>query len=506
MSENEKKLTYESVDGKIRIDVAYDGDMVWLTQGQMGSLFGKSKSTINERLKNVFDDGELIESKVMTKFGFSEFSRQRPTQHYNLDAVIALGSRFKSKYLAHFAEWADSIVQKSKPIKKFVLKHKDVDVVEIELNSSGGIEVVGKLINEKHLPVGVSIGSQSRESSLQNWWKDRSIPASREGVREMLEALEMYLPQQLLDRSLGLSLSDQYWICPVNTDTKWANVNFFYNEFSEDVGNLLFRKTQVGDSSAISLRSPDNTSDGVLKKKWKIIDGKRCLIKGGSRKNFPQEVANEVLAARICERLGIPFVDYWIIDIDDDKYSVCEDFINGDTELVPAWRVKQLLEKSNNISDYDNLIAKFEEFGIVNARLKVDMILTLDFIIANEDRHYNNFGLIRDANTLEWLSIAPVFDSGTAMWCKDEHEAIYADGSLESKPFRSRHDKQIKLVKDFSWLNLNALDGIEKVYENLLRQIVADESRYENRIEKLCLALRRRIEILREIVELSYVQ
>ena len=499
MENNNKIITYVTENGEKTIEVAFNGGMIWLTQEQIGVLFGKGKSTVNERLKSVFAGGDLIESKVVSKFGKPEFRKQRLTQYYNIDAIEALGRRFKSKELAHFLNWANIQMGTKSAVKRFILKHKDVAVVEIELNNSGGIESVGRVISEKHLPVGVVLGAFNKEISLQNWWKDRSIPASREGLRDMLEALNLSLPQQLLDKSLGLSLSDQYWICAYGTETKWADVNFFYNEFSEDVGNLLFRKMETGESSAISLSSPDNTSDGVLKKKWKIIDGKRCLIKAGS-KPFNQEVANEVLAARICERLGIPFVDYWIMDIDGEKYSVCEDFISGDTELVAAWRVKQLLKKDNNISDFDNLINKFEEFGIVDARRRVEMMIVLDFIIANEDRHYNNFGLIRDANTLKWLSIAPIFDSGTSMWCKEIHSKMNADGSLDSKPFRSKHDKQIKLVKDFSWLNIDLLKGIENEYMQILAESVADLGHYKERHAKLRLMLKRRIEILREFV------
>lgn len=58
-----------------------------------------------------------------------------------------------------------------------------------------------------------------------------------------------------------------------------SEVNFFDNSFSDDVGNVLFGK---GSSEQMSLMSPDNTSDGWLKKKWSILDGKRCLIKGGA--------------------------------------------------------------------------------------------------------------------------------------------------------------------------------------------------------------------------------
>jgi hypothetical protein len=246
--------------------------------------------------------------------------------------------------------------------------------------------------------------------------------------------------------------------------------------------------------------SPDNTSDGVLKKKWKIIDGKRYLIKGSS-KPFKQEVANEILASKVCARLGIPFIEYTATVIDGETYSLCEDFINAQTELVTAWHIKNLIKKDNSTSDYESFVRKVESLGIKDVRLRIDQMLVLDFIIANIDRHYNNFGLIRDANTLEWLSVAPIYDSGTSMWCREAEGKIRAaDVSIESKPFRAKHIKQIELVKDFSWLNLDTLDEIDKEYASILSEAIPDGSTSEVRSSRLCAALAARIRILKDIV------
>lgn len=77
--------------------------------------------------------------------------------------------------------------------------------------------------------------------------------------------------------------------------------NFFEKPFSEDVGNILFEHPSSGEE--ISLMSPENISDGWLKKKWAIIDGKCCLLKGGGATQ--QEPYNEVLASRLMEQLQI---------------------------------------------------------------------------------------------------------------------------------------------------------------------------------------------------------
>ncbi len=80
-------------------------ETVWLTQEQMSKLFGKAKSTINEHIKNVYKEGELIEKETMTKFENSEFA-DKPTNYYNLDMIISVGYRVKSQNGILFRKWA----------------------------------------------------------------------------------------------------------------------------------------------------------------------------------------------------------------------------------------------------------------------------------------------------------------------------------------------------------------------------------------------------------------
>ncbi len=88
-------ILYQNPDGTIKLDVHLEEETVWLTQEQMALLFGKSKSTINEHIKNIFREGELVESVVKQKFGISEFQQKAP-YYYNLDVIISAGYRVKS--------------------------------------------------------------------------------------------------------------------------------------------------------------------------------------------------------------------------------------------------------------------------------------------------------------------------------------------------------------------------------------------------------------------------
>lgn len=97
---NSDMLIYENQDGKIKIDVRLEEETVWLTQYQMGQLFGKDKRTISEHISNIFTEGELIKSSTVRKFRTvqTEGNRQveRALDHYNLDVIISVGYRVKS--------------------------------------------------------------------------------------------------------------------------------------------------------------------------------------------------------------------------------------------------------------------------------------------------------------------------------------------------------------------------------------------------------------------------
>ena len=89
----------------------------------MSKLFGKAKSTINEHIKNIYKEGELLEHESMTKFGNSEFS-DKPTNYYNLDMIISVGYRVKSQNGIIFRRWATKIL-KNYMLKDMLLIKKD---------------------------------------------------------------------------------------------------------------------------------------------------------------------------------------------------------------------------------------------------------------------------------------------------------------------------------------------------------------------------------------------
>ena len=108
MDNSSEIIIYTTEDGLTKVDVTYEDETVWLTQEQMADLFQKSKSTINEHIKNIYEDGELRIEDTMRKFGNSEFST-KPTNFYNLDMIISVGYRVRSQRGVQFRIWASSI-------------------------------------------------------------------------------------------------------------------------------------------------------------------------------------------------------------------------------------------------------------------------------------------------------------------------------------------------------------------------------------------------------------
>lgn len=381
---------------------------------------------------------------------------------------------------------------------KCSLMHKRIPVAEIEIDDlTGYIVKIGTVFAPEHLPIGVLIKKGICDRAAMNeWWTDRSIPLTRSGVKEALETLEMADTKMLLIRCNGLSLSDQYWIRPDGSGLTWDTVNFFDNPFSGDIGDVLFGTNTK--KKELDLFSPDNTSDGNLRKRWKVINGKRCLIKGGSNP-FRQQPFNEKIATEIMKRLSIHCVPYQVVWNKGAPYSVCEDFVSADTELVSAWRILQVKKKSNNTSIYRHFLDCCEELGIKDATNFLDRMIVLDYIIANEDRHLNNFGVLRNAETLEWLGFAPIYDSGSSLGYDKLPTQMRSENEYVCKPFKKHHLEQLRLVSTFAWIDFAKLGDVCEIITAVMTADGASEYLDRARIKVICEMTKKRIHTIEQL-------
>ncbi len=130
-STNKEIVVFKTDNESINVETVFADDTVWLTQEQMSLLFEKSKSTINEHIKNIFSEKELIESEVVKKFGNSEFQQKAPF-YYNLDVIISVGYRVKSLRGTQFRQWA------TKRLNEYIRKGFTLDDERLKNLGGGG--------------------------------------------------------------------------------------------------------------------------------------------------------------------------------------------------------------------------------------------------------------------------------------------------------------------------------------------------------------------------------
>lgn len=386
---------------------------------------------------------------------------------------------------------------------KYILMNKETPILEMSISDKGYIKQITDCYNLDYMPIGIPLDKNIPDiKMLEKWWQGRSIPMSRDGIKNFLYFCNIDSPMELINKSFGLSLSDQYWINPINSPMKWTEINFFDNQFSEDIGNLLFHKTEK-EMDKINFVSPDNTSDGWLKKKWIFKDNKAYLLKGGSDP-FHQEPFNEVLASYILKQQNqFDFVEYKMCfnNGKENPACICENFITKNTELVPATALYASLPKANHISPYQHIINCIKHYEIPNTENYLDYMITFDYLIANTDRHWHNFGFIRNVETLKFVGPAPIFDNGTSLW----HNKIKASNlNVESRPFRNHHDSQIKLVKNSEILDVSTFKDVGEYFNNLLKDNIYIDGK---RRDSICKGLDMRVNLLtRELNRLKGIE
>ena len=127
-----KEIAIFSTDKEaINVEVIFEDETVWLTQEQMSVLFEKSRSTINEHIKNIFAENELVEDVSVKKFGNSEFQQKAPN-YYNLDVIISVGYRVKSLRGTQFRQWA------TKRLNEYIRKGFTLDDNRLKQLGGGG--------------------------------------------------------------------------------------------------------------------------------------------------------------------------------------------------------------------------------------------------------------------------------------------------------------------------------------------------------------------------------
>ena len=370
---------------------------------------------------------------------------------------------------------------------EYVIMRKDLPIAFADISDDGVMRKVSKDIrNPEYAPLAHRIDP----GWLKRWWEERSVPLTQGRVKEMLEGKGLAGPDEYLLKNLGLSLNDYYWIRPAASRLTWEDVNLYDNDFKE---NLLVK---IGDSL-----SPNSSLRGDLEKSWQIRNGKRVLVKGNMDR-YSSESINEVLASALHRKQQrFPYVEYRLVKIRGKEYDYgccCESFTGQNVEYISAWDLMTSEKKPNSLSYYEYFIELCVKNGLdgKTVRNTLEYQILTDYVLANRDRHMNNIGVLRDADTLKFIGLAPVFDSGKCLFVGKEVPDNYADTvNQKVNSFSDEEAKLLKLVTDFSVMDFDRLleeDEIREWYQK-------DSQVSPQRVERICRAYRERVDYLKDI-------
>ena len=336
-----------------------------------------------------------------------------------------------------------TLMNKNKPVMKCIIDGTTI----IKIN---------EVIDKDMLPI-VLIDNISEQKATE-WLRGRIIPDKRDGLKEARNYFQKFECYKNM-----FSLSDQYWFTYKRTE-KWENMNFFTNDYSEDIGKIFFAPWEVKKI----VENPDLTTNGVLRKRWTRKNGKNYLIKAGSRR-AGQDPISEVLASMVLEQIHIiPFVRYDMVIDGINICCICENFIDENTEYVPAGHIYEREPRKDNESVTEHMVRMAESYGIEGAAEFIEKMVVADHFICNSDRNLGNFGFIRSAETGKIEGFAPIFDCGSAFFDLKSSKSSFNEA--EEKAIEKYMPELTKCKLDKKAL-FNLIDAYPKISEIEARDI-----------------------------------
>jgi hypothetical protein len=252
---------------------------------------------------------------------------------------------------------------------------------------------------------------ETTEEGMLRWLEHRVIPKNRTFVEEILQSFGLRTgdTKGIIDVCKGLSLNDSYWVVPEGFEGKFADYNLYENRFSEILSLVAY--TGVTQSDAAFSTSPELTTNGMLPKAWRFIEGEGIVLyKGGTSgyANTGKEPYSELYASQVAEAMGLDAVRYGLENWKGILASTCKLFTDINTAFVPIGRIVRTGGLDAVARHYTGLGEQFTD--------ALRDMLVFDALIYNEDRHFGNFGLLRDNHTGTIIAPAPIFDHGLSLF------------------------------------------------------------------------------------------
>lgn len=378
-------------------------------------------------------------------------------------------------------------------MRPFILKRQDNEIAVINLTKEGAITDYKLFDNNIEL---APIHNPKSTDWLKKWWSRRAVPIDQGHIRQMLMDKGLPSPEDYLVKNLGLSLTDYYWISPVDSGLRWKDVNLFQNNFHDDI-NIANEESDTPD--AVPHYTPNGSLQGSLEKCWTIKNGKRGMVKG-NRDHLSAESFNEIIATKLHELQGFSnYTPYKLMEIHGRAYHYgcfSELFTSLEVELVSAYDVENSKKKPRDKNTYEHFISVCSEHGLSEEELRpfLEYQIITDFILSGRDRHLSNISVLRDAKSLKFVKPAPIYDSGKAMFVND----IVPDNDrdmlkISTESFEGTEIRLLSLVKDRSLVDASKLPEpsfIEQLYS-------LDPNMTESRIKSVISGYERKVGLFR---------
>ncbi len=343
--------------------------------------------------------------------------------------------------------------------------HKNNNVADISFDiANGKLVSIGDVHSQQLLP----LSCQNDPTKLIPWWDQRAVSKKQSNIQDLLTKEGIPTTQSFLLNNLGLSMTDAYWVKPLDSKISWEEISFHLNPFSEDAIDFFTSRSSDHTSHLLARFTPSASSGGELKKKWIKKDGQLFLTKGNMPGFSYQQSLNEVFASGIHKKQGYEnYVDYELIKFANDSIGcISKCFTSENIEFIPAW---ELFEK-HGATNSRSLLQRYVDIAKKEGFNKQEMIdfmsyqTITDFLMTNIDRHLNNFGLLRDSNTLEPIGPAPIFDTGNSMFYLGLGITSYKDlFSINVSSLYPTEKEMMLCLSEYSLIDLTKVPTQEEV-------------------------------------------
>lgn len=293
----------------------------------------------------------------------------------------------------------------------YVLKQFDLPLLKFAVEEDLASPVLKVLwVNEAHRNL-LPLDLKPEAGSLSRWIRRRTIPKNRAYVHALLAkcGLNLNRPMSIIAVCKGLSLNDSYWIVEEDFEGSFEKYNLYENRFSQILGLVAF--TGYGSSNRTSLESsPEFTTNGMLPKCWRRVNGKVMLYKGGTSgaSNTGNEPYSEYYAAQVAQTMGVDAIEYGLSKWKGVLCSTCELFTSKDYAYMPIGHIV-------TEGGFAAVLDYYQQLGEAFVQTLRDM-LVFDAVVCNTDRHFGNFGLMIDNATNTIARPAPLFDHGNSLF------------------------------------------------------------------------------------------